>query len=49
MQELPEVEKRVENPAEGDPVDESESDPHILDNSAKDFSTLADIYWVCFL
>lgn len=45
VEELPEVEKPVENPVQGDPMDESQCDPHILDNSAKDFNTLADIYW----
>lgn len=45
VEELPEVEKPVENPAQGDPVDESQTDSPILDSSAKDFSTLADIYW----
>ncbi|XP_050228127.1 TSL-kinase interacting protein 1 isoform X2 [Mercurialis annua] len=29
----------------GDPMDESSPDPQFLDNSAKDFTELTDIYW----
>lgn len=45
VEELHEVQKPVENPTRGDSGDESQSDPHILDNSEKDFNALSDIYW----
>lgn len=47
LQVLPVVERPINDP-QGDPMDECQSDPHILGNSVKDFNALADIYWVCF-
>lgn len=32
-----------------DPMDGLESEADCQDHSAKDFSGLADMYWVCFL
>lgn len=32
--------------AQGDPMDECQSNPHVLDSEAKDLNVLADIYWV---
>ncbi|KAG7960413.1 hypothetical protein I3843_10G121600 [Carya illinoinensis] len=45
LQESPEVEEPVESPAEDLMKETHQSCTHIVDNSAKDFSTLADIYW----
>ncbi|CAK9182606.1 unnamed protein product [Ilex paraguariensis] len=46
VEETPEAEESVDdNPADGKPMDECESDAHILDDSAKDLSGLTDIYW----
>ncbi|KAH7511987.1 TSL-kinase interacting protein 1 isoform X1 [Ziziphus jujuba] len=44
-EELPEVERLPNDPAQVDPMDECQSDPNLLDNAVKDFSVLADIYW----
>lgn len=43
----PDPEEPVENSACEEFVDECPSDPHIMDNTEKDFNGLADIYWVC--
>lgn len=42
------MERPVNYPADGDPKDECHSDPQVVDNSAKDFNGLTDIYWVCY-
>nr|XP_011468126.1 PREDICTED: TSL-kinase interacting protein 1 isoform X2 [Fragaria vesca subsp. vesca] len=44
VEDLPVVETPINDP-QGDPMDECQSDPHILGNSVKDFNALADIYW----
>lgn len=46
-QESPDLEEPMENSACEDLVDESPSDPHIMDTTEKDFNGLTDIYWVC--
>uniref|UniRef100_A0A5B7ACY7 Putative TSL-kinase interacting protein 1 isoform X2 n=1 Tax=Davidia involucrata TaxID=16924 RepID=A0A5B7ACY7_DAVIN len=44
-EEFPDVERPMDDdPAHGDPM-ECQSDPHILDNSAKDLNGLTDLYW----
>lgn len=43
------MERLPNDPAQVDPMDECQSDPNLLDNAVKDFSVLADIYWVFFL
>ncbi|XP_034693729.1 TSL-kinase interacting protein 1 isoform X1 [Vitis riparia] len=45
IEELPNVERLLDDPAHGDLMDDSPSDPHMLDSTAKDLSGLADIYW----
>ncbi|GKV48424.1 hypothetical protein SLEP1_g55240 [Rubroshorea leprosula] len=35
----------IENSSHEGPIDEDPFDPHILDNSAKDFNGLTDMYW----
>ena len=40
------MERLLDDPAHGDLMDDSPSDPHMLDSTAKDLSGLADIYWV---
>lgn len=40
------MERLLDNPSHEDPMDDSPSDPHMLDSTAKDVSVLADIYWV---
>lgn len=37
----------MDYPAETGPMNECSPDPHGVDNSAKDFTGLTDIYWVC--
>ncbi|EOY07887.1 TSL-kinase interacting protein 1, putative isoform 1 [Theobroma cacao] len=44
-QESPDLEEPMENSACEDLVDESPSDPHIMDTTEKDFNGLTDIYW----
>ncbi|GAV90591.1 Myb_DNA-binding domain-containing protein, partial [Cephalotus follicularis] len=44
LEELPEIEEPNE-----DPMDECPIDPHMLNNSAKDFDGLTDVYWPDFL
>lgn len=36
----------TDSSSQGDPMEECEADPHLLDNPVKDFNELADIYWV---
>ncbi|KAJ9184320.1 hypothetical protein P3X46_004055 [Hevea brasiliensis] len=38
-------EGHVDYPTETDPMDECSPDPHVVDNSVKDFTGLTDIYW----
>lgn len=44
VEDLPVVERPINDP-QGDPMDECQSDPHVLESSVKDFNALADIYW----
>ncbi|XP_024187316.1 TSL-kinase interacting protein 1 isoform X1 [Rosa chinensis] len=44
VEDLPAVERPINDP-QRDPMDECQSDPHILESSVKDFNALADIYW----
>ncbi|KAF3441833.1 hypothetical protein FNV43_RR15748 [Rhamnella rubrinervis] len=44
-EELPEVERVADDPAQEDPMDECRPDPHLHGGEAKDFNVLADIYW----
>lgn len=43
------MEGPTDDSARGDLMDECGPDPHLLGNPVKDFSELADIYWVLFL
>lgn len=47
LQEIPVVERPIDDPPQGGPTDECQSDPRILESSVKDFNALTDIYWVC--
>lgn len=38
----------MDDVAQTDPMDSSESDADIQDHLPKDFTGLADLYWVCF-
>lgn len=38
----------AENDVLVDTINECRSDAHEIESSAKDFSSLTDIYWVCF-
>ena len=42
------MERLADDPAQGDPMDECRSDPHLYASEGKDFNVLADIYWVFF-
>ncbi|KAG8648553.1 TSL-kinase interacting protein 1 isoform X3 [Manihot esculenta] len=42
---LPSGEGPVDYPAETDPMDDCSTDPLVVDNLAKDFTGLTDIYW----
>ncbi|XP_062117291.1 TSL-kinase interacting protein 1 [Humulus lupulus] len=44
-EELSEVEGPTDDSAQGDPMDDRGPDSQLLENPAKDFSELADIYW----
>ncbi|CAK7343138.1 unnamed protein product [Dovyalis caffra] len=45
LEELPDIEGPVDYPTGGDPLDECPSDSQVVDNQAKDFNGLTDIYW----
>ncbi|CAL2267686.1 unnamed protein product [Prunus armeniaca] len=45
VEEIPVVERPIDDPPQGGPTDECQSDPRILESSVKDFNALTDIYW----
>lgn len=44
-EELSDMDGPTDSSSQGDPMEECEADPHLLDNPVKDFNELADIYW----
>ncbi|XP_008243985.1 PREDICTED: TSL-kinase interacting protein 1 isoform X3 [Prunus mume] len=45
VEEISVVERPIDDPPQGGPTDECQSDPRILESSVKDFNALTDIYW----